>query len=296
MKRKILAVDDEPANLYLLKNLLTDYDVTTAGNGEELWDCIGSCDPALIILDVMLPGRDGFQLATEIAAHERFGSVPIIFLTACTDPSNVVTGFELGGIDYIKKPFDENELLARIKSVLKKSEEIERLERDVIIDAQTGLYNRRYLSEFIKRESSKMKRGLSRFSLAMIDIDFFKRINDTYGHQCGDYTLREFSQVMIDSIRGYDIAVRYGGEEFIIILPSIDRAEASVSIGRIRKNNSIHDYIHDGVRFSFNFTSGIADFSDLDRLNLQFDDLVKAADRRLYYGKENGRDRIIISD
>lgn len=296
MSESILIVDDEPANVYLLENLLGEYRVTTAEDGEHMWQRIDSCDPDAIILDIMLPGRDGFQLAAELAAHERYRAVPIIFVTAKTESKDVVTGLDLGGYDYVKKPFDGDELLARLRVVLKNAGERRRMQQDVITDTQTGLYNRRFLMDYIRAETGKARRKLSTFAVAMIDIDFFKKINDTFGHQCGDYVLREFATIIKRSLRDYDIAIRYGGEEFLVIFPFSGRAEAMRVVERIKANNSAHEYRHEGRTFSFNFTCGIADLDDIDLTGEVFDVMIAVADRRLYHGKSCGRNIIVPDD
>lgn len=296
MNTRILVVDDEPANRFLLENILGEYQVTSVGGGEEMWEKIDACDPSLILMDVMLPGKDGFQLVSELSAHDRYFSVPVIFLSALSDPSAIVTGFELGGYDYIRKPFGEVELLARIKSALRKTEERDRLNRDIIHDPLTGLYNRRYLEDFIRREEGKTARNLSRFSGAMLDIDLFKSLNDSRGHQCGDYVLQTFAGVIRDSLRSYDIAIRYGGEEFLLILPAINRSEASVILERVRKNNAEHPYEFAGERFQISFTCGIADFDDIGSSKAPCSALIQVADLRLYKGKKGGRNMIVSDD
>lgn len=295
-KPRVLVVDDDPGNRYLRGNVLDDFEVEVAVDGAEMMERIAHAVPSILLLDVMLPGRDGFQLAAELAGDDRYRNIPVIFLTARTDPADVVTGLELGGYDYIKKPFDEAELVARIRSALKRSTERQRLAHDVIIDPHTGLYNRRYLSDFIKNESGKIKRSLSDFAIAMVDIDHFKRLNDTYGHQCGDYVLKEFAHVMRTCVRTYDLAIRYGGEEFLVVLPAASRNDALQVLERLRAANAAHEYRYGSIAVSFTFTCGIADLADIDPARSAFDDLIRVADERLYRGKRNGRDRIVAVD
>jgi two-component system, cell cycle response regulator len=296
MRERILAVDDEPANLYLLENLLTEYEVATARNGEEMWACIGDFNPSVILLDIMMPGKDGFEIAGELAAHETYREIPVLFLSARREPVDVTRGFDLGAYDYIKKPFDGDELLARVRSALKKSSERIKLSMEVIIDAATGLYNRRYLSDFLERETGKARRGLEVYALAMIDIDFFKTVNDTHGHQCGDFVLREFSGLIKKSLRSYDMPIRYGGEEFLIIFPSTSRLEAVRVIERITKRNTEHEYHFGKERIVFTFTCGVADMTDISHSDDIFDVLIEKADARLYLGKNAGRNTIVSDD
>lgn len=296
MSAQILIVDDEPANLFIIESYLSEFQIITARSGKEMWERLSQHDPSIILLDVMIPGEDGFQIARELAKSEQHRDIPLIFLTARVDPVDVVTGFDVGGYDYIKKPFDADELIARIKAALKKSDERAMLAREVIIDQQTGLYNRRYLADYIARETNRIRRDPVDCSAAIIDLDFFKRINDTYGHQCGDYILASFSSIIKSTIRSHDIPFRYGGEEFLILFSAIGRNESFRVIERLKKNNEEHQYLFEGVTIDITFTCGISDLSDVTLDSDIFHNMIKRADARLYRGKESGRNRIIIDD
>ncbi|MDA3898946.1 MAG: diguanylate cyclase [Spirochaetes bacterium] len=295
-KSSIMVVDDELTNLYLLENLLNDYKVTKAQNGEEMFRQIDDAAPQVIVLDVMLPGRNGFELASMLSADKRYSAIHIIFLTAKTESIDVAAGFKHGGYDYIKKPFDEIELLARVEAAVRRAREHERLESEVYLDALTQLYNRRYLEDYVKTESARILRTKENFAVAMIDLDNFKEINDTMGHPCGDYILSQFASVITKSLREYDVAVRYGGEEFLLVFPSESKSGAIMVLERIMTNNQSMQYRWEGAELSFDFTAGIADFSELPVTRMPLEDLITKADHRLYAGKQNGRNRIIVDD
>ncbi len=294
MKPNILIVDDEAANLFLLENLLESrFTVYKAKNGREMWEIIDKAAPLVVLLDVMLPDKDGFQLASEIRADPLYRHTNIIFLSAKTDTRDVVEGFEHGGFDYIKKPFNSEELLARIQSGIKSARERRNLENNAYTDPLTGLYNRRYLSEYIKGEMDKARRKKSTFTIAIADIDRFKNINDNYGHPCGDYILVQFAAAIRSSLREYDLAVRFGGEEFLIVFPSETKADAVAALERIRQKTGSSHYVYEKHTITFTFTAGVAEYGEVEGGELAFENMIGKADRRLYQGKESGRNRII---
>lgn len=297
MKPPILIVDDEAANLFLLESLLESrFTVFKATNGAQMWEIIDEAAPLVILLDVMLPDKDGFQLASELRADSKYRHTNIIFLSAKTDTSDVVEGFEHGGFDYIKKPFDPDELLARIQSAIKSARERRHLENNAFTDPLTGLYNRRYLNECIKGETDKARRKKCTFTVAIVDLDKFKRINDELGHPCGDYVLKEFAAAIRSSLRDYDLAVRFGGEEFLIVFPSETKADALAALERIRARIGDTDFRFEEHTIRFTFSAGVAEFGEIEAGPMAFEDLIGKADKRLYYAKQNGRNRIISDD
>lgn len=294
MPETILIVDDERSNRFLLEQFLSGYATISAESAEEMWDRLSENKIDLILLDVTMPGMDGFEAAKELYKNSEYAGIPIIFVTARSESENIARGFDLGGYDYIKKPFDETELLARIRSALKKKQEQIKLNELVIKDTLTGLYNRRFLDDFIRRDTEKINRGLIKIAAAMCDIDFFKNINDTHGHACGDYILKQFCYTITDLLRTYDIAIRYGGEEFLIIFLHLDKNYAGKVIERMRKAQLDKEYLFDGRQISFTFSCGIADSAEFTANPSIINEIIQRADERLYEAKKSGRNRVVI--
>ena len=295
-KPSVMVVDDEASNVFILKNILTDYTVNCAFSAKEMFENIDAAAPKVIILDVMLPNQNGFDIAKQLSSDKRYCSIHVIFLTAKTESTDVVKGFEHGGYDYIKKPFDEVELLARVEAAMKRAFEREKLESEVFIDPLTELYNRRYLTDYIRSESSRALRSNENFAVAMLDIDHFKSINDKLGHPCGDHILKEFARIIADELREYDVAIRYGGEEFLVVFPGESKINAVSVLERIQDKVLSGSYIWEDTPVSFSFTAGIADYMEIDHTSMPFEDLINKADHRLYHGKHDGRNCIVIND
>lgn len=178
--------------------------------------------------------------------------------------------------------------ISRLKDYQKQLEELSTR------DPLTGLYNRRYYLESLENRLSRVEREMSHLSLAIIDIDFFKKINDTYGHLAGDHVLSEFASLIVSLVRPDDIPTRYGGEEFAIIFSGISAAEAGCIISRIRKSLAETTLTYGGETIRFTFSCGISDTSDFEPNEIGCEKMITKADERLYRGKNAGRDRIVL--
>ncbi len=216
----ILIVDDEPKNIQLLGNILKsqDFYVEFAMNGEEALDWISTKKFDLILLDIMMPGMDGFEVCKRIKKHKTYIDVPIIFLTAKIETDDIVNGLGIGGVDYVTKPYISAELLARVKTHL----EIKSL-RDKIIqmanhDALTGLPTVRLAADRLDLEIEYAKRKEKKVALLFLDLDGFKLVNDTYGHEAGDIVLKTIAKRLLEVLRKTDTCCRIGGDEFLIII------------------------------------------------------------------------------
>jgi two-component system, cell cycle response regulator len=293
MPETILVVDDSPFETAVLNKLLRDYTVVSAGSGDEMWNVLSKETPAIILLDVVLPGEDGFDLAEKLSAVEKYSDIPIIFITAKDTGRDVERGFDSGGVDYIKKPYNEIELRARIRSALaKKRQEIE-LREKTITDPLTGLHNRRHFFENLSRNIEHARRNPgNRFSIAVLDIDHFKAVNDTLGHQAGDFILKEIAGFLKKSIRPYDLLARYGGEEFIVLYKDCSRKEAGEILTRIKDALAARTYLYHDKPVHITFSSGIADITEV-KIESAAEELIKIADARLYQAKESGRNRVV---
>ena len=306
---KILVVDDIPLNRKLQKTYLESvgYQVVLANDGLEALQRIEEESPDLILLDVMMPKMNGFQVCRRVKSIENTRFIPIIMVTALNEIEDKVKGVEAGADDFISKPFNKLELLARVKSLLRikhlhdelelKVKELEiaqsKLIQLAITDGLTELYNYRYFKEQLTQEIIRAKRHNNNLSIAMIDIDYFKNYNDTHGHPAGDLVLKTIAELLRNNIRKIDIAARYGGEEFALILAETDKQAASFVANKIKNliEKQKFDYEETQPNGKLTISMGIATFPE-DAISL--DALVKMADQRLYRAKKAGRNRVVL--
>ena len=274
-KNKILVVDDVAVNVQLLTTYLTSvgYEVFTARDGQEALDRVIETQPDLILLDVMMPKLNGFEVCERLKTDPTTKIIPVIMVTALNEIEDKIKATEAGADDFVSKPFNKLELLTRVKSLLRikqlhdelraKVRELEqareRLRQLAITDGLTGLYNHRYLKEHLEQELLRANRHQSRVSVVMLDIDHFKKFNDIFGHPAGDTILRTIARLLKDNIRKIDIAARYGGEEFCLVLIETNKAAATVAAEKVRRLVEAHqfDISNDGHPAS-NFSPGLA--------------------------------------
>lgn len=289
--RTILVVDDTIANLDLLVNLLNDYDVIDATNGKDALDIVHNEKVDLILLDIMMPEMDGFEVCRCLKADKESKDIPIIFITAKTDEDSIEKAYELGGSDYVTKPFLPRELLARVKKELYIQDIITELKTLASSDPMTRLYNRRYFNNISQHILGLAQREKQSLSLIMLDIDHFKKINDTYGHKSGDEVIISLANLMLNQQRQSDIICRYGGEEFVMLLPNTPLADATQIAEKLRRKiatQSIKSQTGDTIFFTI--SAGTAS------VNLKTEDTIEKAlhraDEALYQAKNSGRNRI----
>jgi diguanylate cyclase (GGDEF)-like protein len=298
-EKRILVVDDTESNIDILVELLSDiYEVMVALDGESAVEIAKEEIPDLILLDIMMPGMDGYEVCRILKSDEKTRDIPIIFITANTSEKSIEKAYDIGGNDYVTKPFRPKELLARVHRELELRKLIEDLERSreemrlmAITDPMTKLYNRRYFSEISEDIFSVAKRNGHHLGVIMLDIDKFKRINDTYGHQIGDEVIISLANVILTHIRQSDTACRYGGEEFVILLPETDMNGVRNVAEKIRRAvEESKMELPDGVELKYTVSLGIteADF-EKDR---NVEKVIGRADEALYDAKESGRNRV----
>lgn len=284
---KILIVDDNVKNIQILANILKgeNYNIEFATSAKETLKWIEKADFDLILLDVMMPEMDGFELCQKIKKDFKSKEIPIIFLTAKADLEDILKGFEIGAVDYLTKPFNSLELFARIRNHLELKRVKDELKTMAVTDSLTGLFNHGFIYKRLKEEVEKAKRYDKDLSIMMLDIDKFKKINDNYGHQFGDKVLKKISAVIKSCIRNIDILGRYGGEEFLLVLPETE-LKAGVNVAeRIREK--IEEIAWDNTILKVTISGGITQIDKQDEF-----DFLKEADRLLYKAKENGRNKI----
>jgi two-component system, cell cycle response regulator len=293
----ILIVDDHPDNVDLLKDRLEarGYSTLTASDGEEALTLVeGQPTPDLILLDIMLPKMDGLEVARLVKGNKELPFIPIIMQTALDSTQDKVDGLDAGADDYITKPINFAELEARVRSLLRikaLQDQVERLSRT---DALTEVDNRRYLEQRLEETFEHSKRLAEPFACVMCDLDKFKSVNDTHGHQAGDEVLRQLAMLLKKEAREIDRVGRYGGEEFMLILPGAS-AEAAVTFAeRVRKSVEEHTFAFDGGSVHRTISCGVAGWPH-PRIS-EVDALVRAADDALYVAKETGRNVVIRFD
>lgn len=297
---KILIAEDDLISRKMLESILSKwgYEVKAASSGTEAWEILNSDSaPQIAILDWMMPGMDGVEVCSKVRQRESGIDhyTYIILLTAKTEKKDLITGMESGADDYILKPFDPHELGVRIRAgqrIIELQNQIRAAkERHLLLsrtDGLTGILNRRALYESLEKEILRAGREKTPLSIIMLDIDFFKKINDTYGHNAGDAVLKELVRRILAELRPYDTFGRYGGEEFIILLPGAFMYECLTVSERIRGaiRNKSFDIPPSGIQVTSSF--GVAEFDFKENS----DTLINRADVALYKAKKNGRDRI----
>ncbi|HET6420752.1 MAG TPA: diguanylate cyclase [Geobacteraceae bacterium] len=251
----------------------------------------------LILCDVDMPMMDGFKFISLVQSREDLRDVPIILLTGKEDRDSKIRGLEQGASDYITKPFDAGELVARVKVHLKIKTLQDQLKQanELLLaishtDHLTGLYNRRYLEETLEREFRRTQRKGNNLAVMILDIDHFKMVNDTYGHQQGDYVLCKIAALFQRVLREYDTAARFGGEEFIAVIPETSLSEARNIAERIRASieETLFSVGDEKIRITASF--GVSAFPAEEIRSA--DDLIRVADKALYSAKIKGRNRV----
>ena len=261
-----------------------------ASDGQTGLDRAASLRPDLILLDVEMPGADGFEICRKLRADSSTASIPIIFLTARATVEEMVRGLELGAIDYVIKPFRPMELLSRVRAAMRTSHLIRLLEEKALIDPLTGLGNRAMFNDRLAAELSLRIRSRDPLSCILLDVDRFKAVNDTYGHPFGDHVLKMVGEALMDICRLEDIACRYGGEEFVVLTPRTSVGHAGLLAERMRVAIAKIPFAHPGGSVAVTCSFGVAEADGLyDRL------MVDRADQALYQSKEHGRNRVSVA-
>jgi len=289
-KSNILVVDDNPDKLSLIEAALclAGYNVTTATDGVEALAAIESYQPDLVITDVMMPRLNGYELAQRIRGNPLTRFLPVIMQTAAgRRAEDLRRASEIGALGYITDPTDLDLLLARTRTLLEFKAYLDVCEEAAFTDHLTGLANRRRFERQLEREVGRVQRFEHPFSLLMIDIDSFKHVNDTFGHDAGDEAIRRISKVLCEGTRGIDLAARIGGEEFAVLLVETNKEGGFEVAERLRTAIKALEIPRAGrVTASF----GVAECpSDAQTAA----DILKAADIALYEAKRNGRDQVV---
>jgi len=298
---KVLIADDSPISRRLLEVALRKwgYDVVVARDGDEAWEYLQRPNaPRLAILDWMMPGMSGPEVCRRVRAQNNEHYTYILLVTSRSHKEDLIEGMEAGADDYITKPFDRNELKVRLgpgrrivelQDALLKAQEA--LREQATKDGLTKLWNRRSILEILSRELARSERENTPLGIVLGDLDHFKDVNDTHGHLVGDSVLREAARRMLASCRSYDAVGRYGGEEFLLVLPGCDGEAAETQAERMRseiESSPIPTEAGDlRITSSFGVTAAPGGHSFTP------DQVIKAADRALYAAKERGRNCVV---
>lgn len=322
----ILLVDDSPVIQMAINSILKSgghENLITAKSAREAFHLLGLTTPGapsgeinLILMDIVMPEMDGIEACRKIKEDIRFQDIPVIMVTARTNVEDLQMAFDAGAMDYIKKPFNQVEILARVRSAIKLKSEIDRrkarevelmevtvqlkeanqiLQRLSSMDGLTGIANRRQFDEVLNNEFRRAARDGAPLSLIILDLDYFKAYNDTYGHQAGDNCLKQVALALNETIRrAGDLVARYGGEEFGVVLPNTDETGAAVIAELLRLKVETMQIAHVYSRVSDYVTVSLGVASSLPGPDTSPEKLIAAADQALYQAKQGGRNRIKV--
>ena len=298
---RILVIDDSKLILHVAKTILSKqgHQVLLAEEGKSGLREAATEHPDLILLDLILPGMDGYEVCQQIKKGDATSEIPVIMLTSKSEAADKVRGLEMGASDYVTKPFDDAELIARVnihlqirklhESLKEKNRQLEEMANR---DGLTGLYNHRYFQETISKDFQRAVRYHESLSCVMFDIDHFKKFNDNYGHQAGDMVLKTLGGLIKELVRGSDLPARYGGEEFVLLMYHTAPKEALMVAERLRKAVEQHKFQADDMVLTVNISVGVASFPHQEIADAKT--LIECADKALYRAKEEGRNRVIV--
>ena len=299
---KVLIAEDDMTSRMILGSVIKKWGflpVITC-DGKEAWDAMQSKDaPKIAILDWQMPKLNGIEVCQKIRKHNTSDPPYLIVLTSKDEKKDIVKALEAGANDFISKPYDNEELLARI-NVGKRMVELQSalsdafraLKHESMHDALTSIYNRRAIMELLKKEIARAKREKTNLYIGMCDIDHFKRVNDTYGHQVGDEVLIAFTRLIMDQLRLYDHIGRYGGEEFLILAPGPKGLEQTDMFERICRHVGNNEITTEKENISITVSIGVTRYTGVESPDI----LLAAADTALYHAKKTGRDRVVHAE
>jgi two-component system cell cycle response regulator len=295
----ILIIDDQPHSVERLARILgSEHRVDVETDPNDALFRVAEGDYDLLIVSLSLANFDGLRLCSQVRSLERTRTVAILAIADADNNARLVRGLEIGVNDYLARPIDKNELLARVRTQVRKKRYTERLRDNVqmsiemaITDALTGLYNRRYMETHVGTLVEQAITHSKPLTVLILDIDYFKAVNDGWGHDAGDDVLREFALRIRKSIRGIDLACRYGGEEFVVVMPETDMAVATVVAERLRRRIATEPFpIQQGQRkIDVTISIGLAALRREDNAAA----VIKRADQALYRAKRDGRNRVV---
>jgi len=288
---RLLVVDDQPINIQALYQAFSaDHQVFMATGGEQALALCASKQPDLVLLDVVMPGIDGHEVCRRLKADAATRDIPVIFVTAHNDEAAETFGLDLGAVDFISKPINPQIVRARVRTHLTLKAQSDLLRQWVYIDGLTGVYNRRHFDERLATEWGRAMRSGTALSVVLLDVDFFKRYNDRYGHQAGDDCLRRIASTLHDCLRRPgDLVARYGGEEFACLLPDTDMSGALRLAEELGQQVFALQIAHAGSSVEAAVTVSLGACSKRSDAAGSAAALLRGADEQLYAAKARGR-------
>jgi diguanylate cyclase (GGDEF)-like protein len=288
----VLVVDDRESNRLLLQEMLegAGHRAIVARDGLEAIEMAASGKPDVILLDVNMSGMDGFEVCAKLQSLAETASIPVIFITAnYTEEEDVLHGLEIGAYDYLVKPVSRTLLLARVGVMLKIHRSEQRIRELSMVDEFTGLFTKNYVLRRLEEEMKRADRQHSTLAVSMLDIDDFKRLNDTFGHQFGDDVLKRVAATLKQNVRLYDSVGRYGGEEFLLLLPDLVESGAVALIERLHEKVAEERFYEDGQELGIGFSAGLAVWDQ----KVSAEEIVRQADCALYSAKRAGKNQTV---
>ncbi|MFH2137823.1 MAG: diguanylate cyclase [Candidatus Omnitrophota bacterium] len=294
MRNRIVVIEDTKEDFEELLKTLTpnEFEVLWADNGYKGLELIEQEMPDMVILDLVLPDVDGFEICKRIRQDERFASLPILFHTSSGNLDNKLLGLALGASDFLIKGSDPRELKVRIKNLLQSKKVFDDVVKLSVVDSLTHVYNRRYFQHRLADEFERGKRYHREFCCVIVDIDNFKQVNDTYGHPTGDLVIKRVATFLRRNIRAADVLCRYGGDEFGLLLPETNTQGAIITAERLRILMAKKDLGKPECSAVLTLSLGISSIVDGGAMDL--DELVTQADVALYKAKQAGRNRVKV--
>lgn len=289
----VLIVDDSPDVHRLLRARLKQENLRleSASDGQAGLDMARELGPSLVLLDLDMPAMDGFEVLRYLKETDGTHDIPVIVLSGLQSPADKVTAFDLGAVDYITKPFDLMELRVRLRSALRMAELVQLLAQRAQVDGLTGLYNRVAFDDRWAQAVAENDRHGQPLSVAVFDLDHFKSINDTYGHPAGDEAIRVFGSLLQRESRAADVPCRFGGEEFVLIMPQTPPDDAEQVCNRIREQLGDLEWPAHPER-AVTVSVGVVGCEGTP--DVSADDWFKRADEALYRAKKGGRNRVVL--
>lgn len=288
----VLVVDDRESNRELMRAILegAGHRAICAEDGHQAIDMAIAERPEVILLDVKMPGMDGFEVCSRLQSLAETASIPVIFVTAnYTEEQDMLHGLEIGAFDYLVKPISRSVLLARVGVMLRIRRTEERVRHLSMIDDFTGLFSKTYVVRRLEEEMQRAQRRESALTVTMLDLDDFKKYNDTFGHLFGDEILKRVSAILKGNIRIYDSLGRYGGEEFLIVQPELVEIDAVATVDRLKEKLAEEQFVEAGREIRVTFSAGSAQWDG----QATPADLIRHADSALYEAKRAGKNQTV---
>ncbi|ENM3939016.1 diguanylate cyclase [Vibrio cholerae] len=284
----ILVVDDQPINIQIVFQVLgNEYNILMATSGKQAIKVCHDSRPDLILLDVVMPEQDGLETCRQLKADKQLADIPVIFVTGLQHQTDEDACWDAGGVDFIQKPFNTNTLRNRVKAHLTLKRQADLLRSLAYLDGLTGIYNRSYFDNVLSIQLAQHRRKLSPLAVLMIDIDYFKKYNDTFGHLAGDDALRKVASALKHSVRQADMVARYGGEEFVVLLADTD-INGAVTVAKKMLHHVLELDIAPpktpATKLSISVGIAVADEAKGYDSNI-----IELADQQLYLSKQRGR-------